>query len=393
VSIRADGPRTALAWPGRAGPVLVVAVLLGLLIGSRLLVYHGNATGLIQFGAHSVQYTHPPRGAVVDSPDGYDGQFYWIQANDPLLLHDATVVDLRHTAPGYHLQRVAYPTLAYVLAAGQRSAIPWSLLAVNVLAVLAITAGFAVYARSRGWSDWWALAIGLTPGFVLATMRDLSDPLAIACMLGGLLTWQRGRRWWTAALLTVAVLAREPMTLAVVAIAVDAVVRWWRSRREPGALRRAVRHTWPAVIVPAAGFLVWQVYIQSRYGSGAAATSPPVLPPFKDFVEEARRAIDHDSTLAAAWDLAYLALMLAGLGAALTLLRRGVTTAGVAALLFALNLTVIIFGDQWGDSRYGAPVFAALLLGGLEQRSRLAVWICAAVAAMTIFVPVAIAGA
>ncbi len=376
-----------------AGPVVVVAVGLAILIGARLLVYHGNPTGLIQFGERTVQYTHPPRGAVVESAAGYDGQFYWIQANDPLLLHRATVPDLRGAAPGYHLQRPAYPALAYLLAAGQRTAIPWTMLAVNLLAVLGIAAGFAEYARRQGWSVWWALAVGLMPGLVLATMRDLSDPLAVACMLGGLLMFERGRRWWAAGLLSVAVLAREPMTLAVVALAIDAVARWWRLRHESGALRRVAGHAWPAVVVPAAAFLGWQAYIHARYGSGAAAAGQPVLPPFRDFVVEARRAIRDEPPLQAAWEVANLALILAAVGAAVSLLRRGVTTASVAAVLFALNLTVIIFADQWGETRYSAPLFAALLLSGLDRRSRVSVSICAAVAAMTVLVPIAVAGA
>jgi hypothetical protein len=381
--------------------VLVVAAVLGLLIGARLVAYDGNPTGFIQFGRRATQYTHPPTGAIVRSPFGYDGEFYWIQASDPLLLRDATVVNLFHTDSGYHLQRPAYPALAYLVAGGQRSALPWTMLAVNVLVLLAITAGFASYARCRGWSVWWALAVGLMPGLVLATLRDLSDPLAIASMLAGLLLWQRGRSWGAAGMLSVAVLAREPMTLAVVAIAIDAVAAWWRSRREPQAIRRAVSRAWPAVAVPAAAFMAWQAYIHGLHASGvAAAVQPiqPIQPLFSDFVAEARRTIAQDSPFGAAWDLGYLTLTLAGMGAAIALVRREITAASVAALLFALNLIVITFGDQWGLARYAAPVFAALLLGGLEQRSRfpasrVAVSISVVAAAMIVSVPLAIPGA
>jgi len=399
ISIRAGGLRLQLDGTSVAGPVLVVAVVLGFLIGGRLLVYHGNPTGLIQFGQRFVQYTHPPRGAIVASPTGYDGQFFWTAAQDPLLLHAGTIANLDRAGGAYRLQRMAYPALAYILALGQPQAIPWTLLIVNVLAILGITTGFAVYARSRGWSTWWALAIGLQPGFLLATMRDLSDPVATASMLGGLLMWQLRRSWWAAALLVIAVLAREPMTLAVVAIAVDAVARWWRSRREPGAFWRAARNAWPAVVVPAAAFLAWQVHIHARYGGGAASTADtPDLSILRDYVVEAQRTVDHDSALGAAWDLIYLILILAGMGCAIALLRHSITAARAAALLFALNTTVVLFGDQWGVSRYGLPVFAALLLGGLDQRprfaaSRVAISISVVAAAMTVFVSLAIPGA
>jgi hypothetical protein len=388
LSIRPRGLRLQLDRTSVAGPVLVVAVVLGLLIGSRLVAYDGNPTGLI----------HPPRGAIVASPQGYDGQFFWTAAQDPLLLHAATIANLDRAGGAYRLQRMAYPALAYVLALGGPAAIPWTLLAVNVLAILGITAGFAIFARSRGWSTWWALAIGLQPGFLLATMRDLSDPLATASMLGGLLMWQLRRSWWAAALFVVAVLAREPMTLAVVAVAIDAVARWWRCRREPGAFRRAVRYAWPTVVIPAAAFLAWQAHIHARYGGGASTADSPDLSIFRDYVVEARRTLHQDSGLGAAWDLIYLALILAGMGCAIALLRRGITAASVAALLFALNTTVVLFGDQWGVSRYGLPVFATLLLGGLAQRSRfvgsrVAVSVAVVAASMTVFLTLAIPGA
>jgi hypothetical protein len=138
------GPRLIRARASVIGPVLVVAVVLGLLIGSRLSFYHGDPAGFVLFGQRFLQYTHPPAGAPVNSPYGYDGQFYWIQATDPLLLRHATLVNLQATAPGYHLQRAAYPALAYALALGQRGALPWTLLSVNVFAVLGITAGCGI---------------------------------------------------------------------------------------------------------------------------------------------------------------------------------------------------------------------------------------------------------
>jgi hypothetical protein len=373
-------------------PVLVVAVVLAFLIASRLSIYDGNAAGFVLFGRHYVQYTHPPAGAPIRSPFGYDGQFYWIQANDPLLLRNSTLANLHHTAPGYHLQRPAYPALAYVFAGGQRSALPWTMLGVNVAAVLAITAAFAFYVRRRGWSCWWALAIGLTPGLLMPTLRDLSDPLAIAAMLGGLLAWERERPWLAAASLTIGALAREPMIVAPVAVAVDAGWNWWKVRREPHALGDTLRRAWPAVAIPVAAFVAWQVYIHGRYSLGAAASNGPVLPPFKDFVNEIRYALKHDSGATALWDIVYLGLVLAAIGAAISLIVRRISAPTVAALLFAISLTVIVFGDQWGDTRYSAPLLGAVLIAGLDMRSRRAQLICALAAGMTLFLPAAIVG-
>jgi hypothetical protein len=384
------------------GPVLAVAVLFAVVVGHRLDVYHGNATGFALFGRHFVDDTRPPPGAVIASPEGYDGQFFYLQALDPLLLEDSTVASFRHVGQAFRMQRVGYPALAYVLSAGRRTALPWSLLAINVIVALLLTGGFAAYARRRGWSGWWALAIGFMCGLLTGTLRDLSDPLAVSAMLGGLLLWERRRRWWAALLLAVAVLAREPMALAVAAIVVDAAARWWRAgaapglpwwrlrgRGAPGELRAGVRRAWPVVLVPAIAYLGWQLYASVRYGGWLASPGSAYRPPFVGFVDELRRALDDHSRRDTVWDVAYLLLSAAGILAALDLVRRRVSAAAVAAALFGLSLLILVFGDPWSYTRLSAPMFAALLLGGLELRSRPALTVCAAAAALTLVAPFA----
>jgi hypothetical protein len=374
---------------------MVVGLFLSVLISLRLGDYHGNPAGFLLFGHDFIRFSHPPAGAPILTASGYDGQGYWIQANDPLLLHDSTVANMIGALPGYHFQRVAYPALAFLLAAGQQGALPWALLTVNILAVLGITAAFSVYARSRGWSTWWALAIGLMPGLLMPALRDLTDTLAIATMVGGLVAWRSNRRWLAGGLLSLAVLSREPMTVAVVAVALDAAAQCWRARGERVSLRRIAAFAAPVVLLPAVAFVGWQLYLHVRLGSVPVAAGQPALAvsqpigvaPFHDFVDEIRRALRADAPLVELWELVYIALVLAGMGVSLTLLRRRPTAAGISAVLLGAILTVVIFGDQWGVARYSAPMFGALLLVGLEWRSRAALTICAAAAAMSIFIP------
>ncbi len=347
----------------------------------------------MRFGVAEAAYTHPPAGALVDSVDGYDGQFFWPTAQDPLLLRDRTVAALRGAGQAFRLQRMAYPLLAFALAGGEPGAVPWTLLAINALTILVITAGFVAYARRRDVSPWWGLAVGLLPGMLTGVLRDLSDPLAVASMLGGLIMWQLGRRWWAAGLLTIAVLAREPMMLAVAAVTVELIAVWWRDRRQPGALVRAARRAWPVPIVPLAAFSAWQVYIDVRYGGNVAATGgSSFVAPATNFVAEVSHALGKSSPLAGGWDLVYLALTLGAILTALALLRRRVTAAGVAAALFGMSLLVLDFGDDWSYTRLSAPLFVALLMAGLERRSRFTLSLCATVAATGALIPLAITG-
>src|SRR5580704_5777954 len=90
-------------------PVLIVALVLAIALGLSLQRYHGSLLGPIQFGRQFAPVTHPPAGAPVLSPFGFDGQFFYLQAQDPLLLHHSTIAAFRAVHDGYRLQRVGYP--------------------------------------------------------------------------------------------------------------------------------------------------------------------------------------------------------------------------------------------------------------------------------------------
>jgi hypothetical protein len=370
-------------------PVAVVALVLTLSITLNLRADGGNLTGFIEFGTTFAHATHPPPGALVGSPSGYDGQFFYVQALDPLLLHDSTVNALRAAGEEFRLQRVGYPALAALLAGGRRSAIPLALLAVNVLVLLGVTAAFAIYARRQGWSTLWALAFALMPGMLLATVMDLSDPLAMAGLLSGLLLWRGGRRWPAALALTVAVLTREVMMLAVVGVAAEACVRGYRARAA-GGWRATASQVWPVIVIPVAVFAAWQAYVMARYGGpiGGAGLSVPLV----NLVSELRGSF-RGYAPTAAWDVANVLLILAASGAAICSLRRRVTILNAAACALAVGVLVPTLGSVWSDARLSAPLFTLLLIDGLQQRNRYAVGIGTAAAAMTMLIPFAIPGA
>jgi hypothetical protein len=371
-------------------PVAVVALVLTLAITLDVRAYGGNLTGFIQFGSTFAHATHPPPGALVSSPTGYDGQFFYVQALDPLLLHDSTVNALRATGEEFRLQRVGYPALAALLAAGRPGTIPFALLAVNVLLLLALAGGFAIYARRQGWSTLWALAVALMPGMLLATARDLSDPLAMAGLLSGLLLWRDGRRWPATVALTVAVLTREVMVLAVVAVAAEACVRGYRARATAGAWRAIASQVWPVIVIPVAVFAAWLAYVMARFGGpiGGAGLSVPLM----NLVSELRASFRGYGPTAV-WDLANVLLILAATGAAMWSLRRRVTGINTAACALAIGVLVPTLGDVWSDARLSAPLFVLVLIDGLHQGNRYAVRIGAAAAALTILIPFAIGGA
>jgi hypothetical protein len=377
--------------------VLITAVMLIFTVGTQLSTTHGNPSVLIKFGRPESHYIHPPAGAPISPTIGYDGQLYWLQATDPLLRNPATRAELTRGWSAYHDQRPAYSMLAWLVALGHRAWLPWSLLVVNFACVLALAAAFSAHCRRRGWNPWWTLAIGLTPGLVLPVIADLSDAMATACLLAGLICWDRGRSWWTAALLAVAGLTREPMILAAPAIAAETTWWAWQARGSLTAVRGVLARAWPAVAIPIAAFIGWRLYVASLAPAAASPTLAaaghsgltPALPHFgfDNFLQAARAAIDQGPALRATWILTYLGLTVAAMLWGLVLLVRNRTAPVIVIPLLSLTLGFTFLGDQWALTRYTAPVFAALLLAGLKHRSRVALGLCAGAAMMTLLLP------
>src|SRR5260370_37868610 len=160
----------------------------------------------------------------------------------------------------YGYMGVGCPALTWVISVGQHSAVPVMLVAVNIAAIGAMGYLGAVFAVQGGRH---ALAGLLMPGYfgVLTSLsRDTAEPLAAACLLGGLLAVRARRPVLAAALLAYGVLTRETVMVAVAALAIMRVVGVLRRQQPPRPRRDDL-----AWAVPAVAFGAWQ-------GVGKAAT-------------------------------------------------------------------------------------------------------------------------
>jgi len=263
------------------------------------------------------------------------------------------------------------------------------MLLLNVAAVLWATAAVALFARARGCSGWWALAVGLCPGMVLAVLRDLSEPLAIAGLVSGLVAWRMKRPWLAGGALAVAVLAREAMVLGVIAIAVEAA---WRRFGRRGGDAPTTGDALRACIPPVSVFVAWQLYLVERFDRLAFSTTPEGQfgAPLGGLLDSADRAVSDASLGGAVWDLAFLLLVLAAVVVAVLALRHGLAAPVVAATSFAVFALIVSYdSDHWNYTRLTAPLMASLVVVGLDERDRAALAIPALVACLTVLIPVA----
>jgi hypothetical protein len=243
----------------------MVVLLVGLAyVGFTLSRYDGNPLGFALVGSQYAQ--HDPDGTI-----GYDGQFAYFIARDPL-------GGWRHCdVPAYRYQRILYPILAWALGLGQPAAVPWTLILVNLIAVAMGTYFTERLLVSHGASRWYALVYGLYGGVVAGLRLDLTEPLAYGLVQGGLWAWMEDRRALVVPFFALAALTKETTLIAFAGLLLYLLLESrWRETLLLGS----------AVLLPFAAWqgALWLSFGRPGAGSGGAGATPFEWLPFAGLV-------------------------------------------------------------------------------------------------------------
>jgi len=159
---------------------------------------------------------------------GYDGQFYWAIAVDPLARGRA------HAAVDKPTYRYGHPLLGWlgwVLSAGRASAAAGALFAVGLLAFAAAAALAAALGGVRA-----ALFTALSPGLLYAAVHDLAEPLSVALALGALLALRRSRPGVALACCALLPLTKEQLVVVPLVLALWTRRPWFVATILPSVL-------------------------------------------------------------------------------------------------------------------------------------------------------------
>lgn len=250
---RSPADRASTAWWTGAAGVAGVTALFYLFFTLVALARHdGNPYWFVWLGER-FQYGDPA-GRL-----GYDGQFTYYIAT---LGWDATPhLDL----PAYRYQRIGLALAARWLGQGQDVAVAWSLLAINLAAIVVGVAVLAHWLGRQGLSPWYALTYGGYIGLLMAYSRDLNEPLAYGLALVGLVGWWRWRFLSLVALALAALTKEQTLLLPFgLGLALLAQRRW----------RPALALT----LVPLP-LLLWEGYLYTRFaiwGVGLGSSLQPI---------------------------------------------------------------------------------------------------------------------
>jgi hypothetical protein len=384
-----DGPLRSLGSrtdrPAVTGLLALLAAL-GFVLARWQIWAHGNIGRFILVGHHFASSAQLPHGIPVAPTYGYDGQFFYRLALNPLNFH--------HTAYGitmdrpYRYMRIGYPAVTWLFSLGQHAAVPVVLVAVNIAAIGAMGYLGAVFARDGGWH---ALAGLLLPGYfglLTSLSRDTAEPLAAACLLAGLLAVRARRPVLAALLLAYGALTRETVMVAVAAIAIVRVIGVLRRRQRPGRDDLA----W---VLPAVMFVAWQVVVKAATGSiplladGGRNAGAPFIAPFQALRNNLAHLNTHQFDQTDLWLLELAILVFFAIAALLSLRSTSAPVHERVALVLYLMEICIVTPSTWGsldaDLRSFIEVYllAVIILLGTRRRSAGA-WLLPVLAALTV---------
>lgn len=378
---------------GAVDAVAVTAILYGVIICGRLAFHHWDPTLFIRAGGYFYDQSRSPQPLTIRHYTGYDGQFYYRFALDPLS-NERAAYGITIDGPAYRGQRILYPVLAHLLALGRMTWVPWSLIIVNYLAICGLAVGAARFAELLGVPALYGLALPLLPAALFGLARDLTDPTAIALMVFALFLIQSRRITLGACILALAVLTRETMVVLAGALFIHSA---WRAIRKRAPWTDSV-----ALLIPVATYVLVQVWMFIRWNDNG--------------ILGGRGNLDHYPLMSlvsliahAAWfwdvrsfaSLLYHLSLLAELGfigeiillAALVCRRSGIASeikfAWLMYLVLAAFFSNAIWVEDWAFMRAcGEPLALGLLIlmGARERR-----WLQIAVAStIAIWIPLAL---
>jgi hypothetical protein len=363
---------------------------------------HGGHLG--DFALASSVFVHP--GASTDLPvhtgtNGYDGQFYYRLALNPLT-HQVTAFHITLDNPPYRQQRIGLPAAAWFVREVFRAPTSLALVLVNVLALVVVGWAAATWARQYGRSTWWGVAVAASPALVMALARDLTEPLATAALIVGLLSWTRGRFWVAALAFSVAVLCRETVLIVLLGMGVWCLVRLvHRDRMSNRRSRRANVLQVVALCVPAGVEVAWQFHVREVWGgklptlSGNSQVGFGLLRPVRSFFFNARDiGLSHQGILDGIWLVERVLLLALLIVVASGLLRSAAPAEMRLGWIFAALLSLSVAWNQ--DVEFVRAANEAIVVGQLlllARRDRVAEAAVTGVAGWSVLVAIVYAAA
>jgi hypothetical protein len=196
-----------------------------------------------------------------ESPWGYDSQFFWALAVDPMLRDTSLRKSI--DSPGYRSQRILLPFLTWCVVRDPAYIIYglWSWICIGfiigLIAVVKLCRFFQIPSLIP------TIFFASNPGVVLAFIHPMSDTMASGLFLMGLAYWLKDQKWFAALFFVLACMTREFMAIYLFFIVLHNV---WTNQKIN------VKTILPLAlaVIPV---LLWQYVIKLNFGTWATVGS------------------------------------------------------------------------------------------------------------------------
>ncbi len=358
---------------GVAAVALLALLPYGLAVRHSARQFNDNYSGLLRISERSfdrsplVAGRHDIRASLALLPDdGYDAQFMFLAAFDPLMrrFHDQPerYRDAVDAAP-YRFGRIGFVWLVRGLALDRWRWYPAVMIGLVLLGIAGTAGAIAWLAQAAGRSVWWGLLVLAVPGFWQSVRVVLPEPLAAATLLAGYGCLRQRRHVLAFGFFAISLLIRET-GLVLLALLVLRPLPAWSPR---------VRGWIAAAAVP---LILWRLYVAgvlwSDWGwEGLLYSASNVGIPLKGIVD-VWSAIAHGTyfpeaaavSRAATW---YPVVLLVTGGVIWRLrqaLDRRVALALGVYVVLSLSLTFPVIWGHVGNAQRGSYEMFLLLFAG-----------------------------
>jgi hypothetical protein len=234
---------------------VVVIVIVGL---AYFFAFEGNIYGFFRIG------TYFPLSPYIDISDdvivkgaGYDGHLFLAIALDPLLSHPDSLGALDN--PRYRYRRILFPLLGYGLALGQRPAVPYMLVIINITAFIGLVGLMLKISGAYGKLNYAPLLLLAVPGLWVSQLLTTADLLGAFLLLLALYSYMNERYYQVAACYALAALTHETMVIVIGSLIIASFI----------ANKRKEAFTVSLGIIP---FVLWNSFVLVKIPAETSTT-------------------------------------------------------------------------------------------------------------------------
>ncbi len=270
-------------------PFIVIAITL-LMCASVLVIYlHGPLQGNFshffmpaeKFGVPSELRAHGITEQYKGTLEtGWDGQFYYYIANDPLAQKDT----IQHIdSDAYRYQRIGLPLLANLAAkiTGQSWVSPLTYYLTSLFIILAAVGTAALFFQQKKLSPYLILLWSLACGTQVTQLHGLPDAAADSLLIIALVSLVNKRLLWYVFAITFAALSREiyilfPVFMIIILVAQHIQEKGVRWCLKSTSISHLFKVTW-IHSVPVLIMLGWQIFIRIKFDVSPSSQAHNIL--------------------------------------------------------------------------------------------------------------------